>query len=642
MRDGALLAVACAAMAAAASRPALRAAPSPDDAAHPVGAAACASCHARVHADWTAGRHSRMVQPATPAAVRGDFAAREVRLRGLSYRLRRDGEAFFVTESYLTGSPVERRVDYTLGNRRVQHYLSRLEDGRIVVLPPSWDVQRREWFHNLDIVDPEESGGVRVQVWNAHCYGCHVSQQEKGYDPARRTYETRWMDFGTGCERCHGPGSRHVAARRAGWSPVPGEVVRPLDLPADRQTMVCAQCHSLRDIVSGRYVAGSDYFDHYMPILEYAQKQGPDPAWWVDGRPRRFSNDALGFWQSACHLEGGATCLSCHESAHLPDVDGARAPRAGGDASCLGCHPAVARDVPAHTRHRAGSAGSSCVECHMPPEVFSLRRSAMRDHTISIPAPTATARHGVPNACGTCHEGRSARWAEEALRRLWPAARASRALTRADAFAGGRAARPAALAGLLALAGDASEPFLVRANAVGHLRSYAAPSAIAAAERALGDAHPLVRAVAAFTLAEQRAGSRPAVRAAISDVSRIVRVAAAFALVSGGVTRLPGPEGAALGRAKREHAERAALLADDARTQLELGKFHLLDRDADAAAAALEAARRLDPALPGSAYLLGLARIAQGRSAEGRALLAAVPRTDPYHRAAAGILDKLE
>ena len=51
-----------------------------------------------------------------------------------------------------------------------------------------------------------------VQQWNKNCVGCHVSQQDNHYTPATRTYATAWVDFGTSCERCHGPGSAHVGA----------------------------------------------------------------------------------------------------------------------------------------------------------------------------------------------------------------------------------------------------------------------------------------------------------------------------------------------------------------------------------------------------------------------------------------------
>ena len=48
-----------------------------------VGAAKCAECHAAVHQTWSSARHSKMLQPATPATVLGDFSQSSVTLRGL-------------------------------------------------------------------------------------------------------------------------------------------------------------------------------------------------------------------------------------------------------------------------------------------------------------------------------------------------------------------------------------------------------------------------------------------------------------------------------------------------------------------------------------------------------------------------------
>src|SRR5262249_48967524 len=149
------------------------------------------------------------------------------------------------------------RVDYTLGSRRVQHYLTTLSDGRLVVLPPTWDVERREWFHNLDIVNPDESARNPVQVWNRNCFGCHVSGENKGYDAARNRYDTTWIDFGTTCERCHGPGGAHVAraAARQPSDRTTSTIVVATALTPERSTMVCAQCHSLRDITAPGFTA---------------------------------------------------------------------------------------------------------------------------------------------------------------------------------------------------------------------------------------------------------------------------------------------------------------------------------------------------------------------------------------------------
>ncbi|HYM22196.1 MAG TPA: multiheme c-type cytochrome, partial [Vicinamibacterales bacterium] len=189
-----------------------------------VGAAACAPCHAQIHATWTSGRHSKMIQRATPAAVEGDFSKGALTLRGHNYTVRARDGAYFISESELTGKAQEHRIDYTLGSRRIQHYLTTIDHGKIVVMAPSWDVQRGEWFHNADIIRPDEDDRLVVQQWNKSCVGCHVSRQDQHYDPATHTYATQWMDFGTSCERCHGPGAAHVK------QPTRQTIVRPTRL----------------------------------------------------------------------------------------------------------------------------------------------------------------------------------------------------------------------------------------------------------------------------------------------------------------------------------------------------------------------------------------------------------------------------
>ena len=242
-----------------------------------VGAQACAACHQQIHADWKGARHSKMIQPATAASVVGDFSKDSVTLKGKRYRLRVANGEYFISESYLTGKEQEHRVELTLGSRRIQHYLTTIERGSIIVLPPSWDVQRGEWFDNMDIVRPDENDQKPVQQWNKNCVGCHVSQQDNNYRAADRTYKTEWTDFGTSCERCHGPGSAHVQAYARGASGrAAGEhtIVRPTRLDPATSSMICAQCHSLRDIVAPGYTAGANYYDFFQPVLEYGSAQG--------------------------------------------------------------------------------------------------------------------------------------------------------------------------------------------------------------------------------------------------------------------------------------------------------------------------------------------------------------------------------
>ncbi len=621
-----------------------------------VGNEVCRSCHESAHAVWSSSRHSKMVQPAVPDAVRGDFEAGAVTLRNQEYRFRRQGSRFFITESFLTGAPMEHRVDYTLGNRRIQHYLATLEDGRVVVLPPSWDILREEWFHNLEIAAPdqkEEAGTVPVQLWNKNCFGCHVSDQVKGFRPAEGAYETSWLDFGTTCERCHGLGSRHVDryTHLAAYADDPQtHIVVQTRLDPKRNSMVCAQCHSFRDQMAFGFSAGDDYFDFFFPLLEYSEETSSDPTWYVDGKTRRFSTNALGVWQSECFVVGGATCTGCHTSAHRPEIENSPQLRPENNALCAGCHEAIAADASAHSFHPEGTSGTRCVECHMPRSVTSIR-ATMRDHSISVPSPENTMRHGVPNACNLCHTTETPAWAKARMDDWWgDTPRRRKVARRAMAYSGARDLSREALDALLSMSADAAEGPLNRANSTGHLARYIGDAetqevAVGAILRAAEDEHPLVRAVAALKLGEVRRADAPGIREVlirqITDETRSVRMNAAISLLNLGVRRLDGEAGEAFEQAKRRHAVRGAFFADDAPQQLNLGRLHVLDGNTVAAARAFEQSYRLDPSQPGIHFFMAVTRLSQSRVEDALRHLESVPPQDPFAAEAADLLRRI-
>jgi predicted CXXCH cytochrome family protein len=610
-----------------------------------VGASVCATCHRSVHDGWKSGRHSKMIQPATAASVEGDFSKTRITLRGQAFQLRVADGAYFITESNITGQPREHRVEYTLGSRRIQHYLTTIDRGRMIVLTPSWDVQRREWFDNMEIVRPDEDNRTPVQQWNKNCFGCHVSQQENNYQPANRTYATTWTDFGTSCERCHGPGSAHVERYRNGNHPAGDRaIVRPTSLDPKTSSMICAQCHSLRDVIAPGYRAGEDYFDHFQPVLEYGPRKESDPTYWVDGRPRRFSNDALGLWQSECYLRGGATCTTCHHDPHIPDVD--RNPQLGSssDALCIGCHKSIGEAVMSHTRHLAGSQGSSCVECHMPRTVLSIK-ARIRDHSMSLPTPENTVRFAIPNACNECHTDKKPSWAVDALAKWWPQGRRARLVERAVAFTGGRAGRPDALDPLIAIAADEKAGPLVQANAVGYLSNYPDSRSLSALVAAAKAEHPIIRSAALAGLGVATGDNvirRAALLAALDDPARAVRIAALAGLINQSAGPLEGEDRQRFRRVGLELAMEAQRHEDDAAMQHDLGLVRMLSGDLDPAADALQIAMGLEADRPSVRFLLGMVRLGQRRPDEALALLKQVPTSDPYYAAAQAQLKKLQ
>jgi tetratricopeptide (TPR) repeat protein len=592
-----------------------------------------------------------MMQPATAQSVIGNFAQGTVILHGATYRLSQLNGRYSVTESSLTGKPVQHRVEYTLGTRRIQHYLTTLPDGRIIILPITWDNVRKQWIDDADVGNPEEASGDPVQVWNKTCSSCHVSREQKNFDLERLRYDTKWQNLGVNCESCHGPGSEHVA--RATQTKALDAKTRVLlrqtivnlaRLDPARSTAVCAQCHSFRDTYAPGYEPGRDFYDFFMPVMQY-RLPAEDSAYWADGRPRWLSNEVFGLWQSECFLKGRATCVTCHSNSHDVNVERTPHVRPAANELCAGCHKAIAASATAHSHHAAGSAGSVCVNCHMPPTIVSLG-TLMRDHSMSIPVPENTLRHGIPNACNLCHQDKGPQWAAQQMDAWYGGDRSRQKLIRrADAFGAAQKGAPSAIPALLQMLDDRSLDPMIRGNAVGYLGSFPSdPSAYDAVLRAFQDSDPLVRATAASAIrprAAQREAVAPALASLLDDPVRTVRMSAVIALVAMGASKVPPENQQPFDRAKAEYAARAELYADNAQQQLAAGNFFLLAGDPDAAIAGFRAALKLDPAVPAQ-YSLALALERKGDFASARKLIAAIPANDRQYDAAQRLLTEIE
>src|SRR5579859_893234 len=614
------------------------------------GAEACAECHATVTRVWAEAHHSRTMQPATIQSVKGDFAQSHLLLHGSAFTLQLRENRFYITESELSGKPWEHRIEYTLGDRRFQHYLTTLSDGRILLLPPTWDVVRKKWDFDLDIGNPEESSVDPVQIWNKTCYACHVSQGQKNFELENLRYRTTWRDLGINCESCHGPGSEHIATGKsakvldaATRARLRASIRNPARLDAASSTAICAQCHSLRDVYADKFRAGANYDDFFTPVMEYRLPASEDPAYWPDGRPRQLSNEAFGLWQSQCFLKGGATCVTCHSHPHTPDVDRNPQLRPNNNALCTGCHAKIASNLSAHTHHAPKSSGSFCINCHMPATVASLN-ARMRDHSMSIPVPENTIRHDIPNACNLCHRDKDAAWSLKQVHSWYGDKSRRKLVRRADAFTQARQADPAAIPALQEILADVSGGPLIRANAAGYLGNFSNdPSAYDALLHSFADPEPLVRATAATAIrpsAAQREALATALVSLLKDPLRTVRMSAAIAMVAMGVRPFPGEDGERFERAKELYRARAELDSDDAQQQLAAGKFFFLSGDMAGAANAFRATLKLDPSIPAQ-YYLGRSLAEKGDYQSAREILNAIPRDDRQYDVAQRLLAEI-
>jgi hypothetical protein len=480
------------------------------------GSVVCQNCHTREYDKWADSIHGRMIQRANRTTVVSNVQARGGPATGKAWR----DDTLYITEN-----GVDNRVDYTLGNRRMQHYLTTRPNGEIDVLRTTWDIKRQQWFDSREIVLSAPANFV--QQWNTSCVYCHVTQQVqdvKGFDPQTLQYKTNWVESSATCERCHGPMSAHASAEYMGDAAA-SEVKTAT---AFDKLVICAQCHWPKTVLASGFNTTKSYFDFYSPALMHLDTDTTDPSWWVDGRPRRFSMEAAAFFQSGCFQSGKALCVNCHDP-HWNRTDGNDALMKNADRYCMDCHEG--KQVENHTHHPGASTGSSCVGCHMPHSVQGVK-ATMRDHSMSFPEPENTVRYGVPNACNECHSDQTPEWAAEKVEGWYPS-RSARPRLRAAAFSLARKNDPRAVNALIRLTSDPTENIQIRAAATGFLGRFPGDSSSRFLIALTRDSQPMVRIEAARALAMQPTpAAAKALAALLDDSYRAVRIYSAASLTS--------------------------------------------------------------------------------------------------------------
>ncbi|HVR75940.1 MAG TPA: tetratricopeptide repeat protein [Planctomycetota bacterium] len=549
------------------------------------GSAACGPCHPREVEAWRGSHHALAERPLDPARDGAAFhpprkvrhGSRESTIGADDGRLALETDGQGGVKAWFT--PVR-----VIGVAPLEQFLIPFPGGRFQAMSLAFDRLRDEWFDVFGTEDrqPHEWGywSSRGMTWNSMCATCHMTALEKGYDPARDAYSTKWVEAGVGCEACHGPlaghAGWHAKAKLKGMDPShepPG--LRPVNgkVTDPRIIDTCGTCHARRAELTGAFRPGDDFLDHFYPVL-------PDSTdtYYPDGQVRDENYEYGSFLLSRMHAEG-VRCVSCH------DPHTGRTRKQGNDL-CLGCHAGKIDPGP-HSRHDPAGTGGQCTACHMPVTVY-MQRHPRRDHGFTIPDPLLTREYGVPNACNRCHSDRTVEWAISAMaeRRSNAASRPSGA--RARAVARARLGLQEGFASLERLAREDRQPAwrAVAAGLLGHSSRH--PATHALLRDLLRDPSPLVRASAARALDPEEA--REGLRALLDDPVRIVRIEAAWALRR--ELRLDSRAGMDLDRQLREGC-------DQPQGALRLSMF-LLDRgDANGAASWIEKAVEWDPGSPG-------------------------------------------
>jgi len=397
--------------------------------------ATCARCHAEAFSKWHGTNHALANRPFDAEKDRATLPARMPFTPGAE-RI----EVFWKGSGAQAFSGDGKRLAPRgpavgiIGVEPLRQLLIDAGGGRFQVTPMAWDPAKREWF-DVFRDDPRRPGDWghwlgQGMNWNSNCAACHMTDYQKGFDLATGDYASRWGLQGISCVQCHRGAADH--ARRADRGEV-GTFTRAAPGPAQEN---CLSCHSRREDLTGNFVSGDRFHDHYRLSL-------PDEPglYFADGQILDEVFEAGSHHLGAMGGRSGIRCADCHDPHTLAPILPVE-----NDALCMRCHTTGLQNAPVivpanHTLHAPGSAGSRCISCHMPTRTY-MARDPRHDHSFPIPDPRLTKELGVPNACTSCHADKPLEWLIETAERFWgpgmnaarrPRARAVAAAQRGEA-----------------------------------------------------------------------------------------------------------------------------------------------------------------------------------------------------------------
>lgn len=276
-------------------------------------------------------------------------------------------------------------IAYEFGSgQRGRSYLVQRDD-QLHMSPLTWYSTAKRWDLSPGYSERNQHFERRVVEGCAQCHVGQVGWSSSGLPD--RVEKPAFLEASIGCERCHGPGERHIVWRRKHLSPGPDEsnrdpIVNPATLAPDRRESVCNECHLLgveRVLRAGRkdrdFRPGDDLSAIWVIYSRDSAGTGADSSMEAVSQVQQMRS-------SRCFEAGDGAfgCTSCHDPHRQPS---ASERTEFFRTRCLNCHAtSTPCSLPLGER-LSKSANDSCIDCHMPRQPTNdVPHTSQTDHRV--------------------------------------------------------------------------------------------------------------------------------------------------------------------------------------------------------------------------------------------------------------------
>lgn len=352
-----------------------------------VGMETCRSCHNNVYETYIRtgmGQSFGRANKEKSAARFTEHTAVYDTVNDLYYHPYWLDDTLFVQEYRLQGTDTShsftQRVDYVIGSG--QHTNSHLfsSNGFMYQAPITFYTQKKEWD-----MAPGFEGGFNSRfsrVIGHECMTCHNGLPEF-VEGSVNKYQH--IPVGIDCERCHGPGSVHVAQKRAGniidtSKYTDYTIVNPRNLDKDHQMSLCQRCH-LQGVAVLNKGKQWDDFKPGMDLKDVMNVFLPR----FKGAENEFimASQADRLRMSKCYTQTDMTCITCHN----PHISVNETPIDHFNSACTNCHAgneqASSKLLCSEEPAKIAAADNNCSGCHMPKSgSIDIPHISISDHYI--------------------------------------------------------------------------------------------------------------------------------------------------------------------------------------------------------------------------------------------------------------------
>ncbi|MBS1775965.1 MAG: pilus assembly protein TadD [Bacteroidetes bacterium] len=364
-----------------------------DSSAHYVGMNVCASCHADIYASFMKTGMGQSFGYATQSKSSADFGPHAIvydTIADFYYKPFWQNDSLYIMEYRLVGMDTVHKlvqhIDYIVGSG--QHTNSHIfsQNGYLYQAPITFYTQKRKW----DLAPGFERGNNKrfSRMIESECMTCH-----NAYPDWVAGSQNKFLHVKTGidCERCHGPGSIHVAEKQAGHivdtSKAPDySIVNPRRLSTELQNNVCQRCHLQGVAVLND---GKSFFD-FRPGMQLSEVMNVFMPEYEGGTDKMImASHVERMKKSKCYLNSGKmSCITCHN----PHVSIKFTPRNQFLNACFSCHQPINQKDKNSLMDSHGCSEietiratqkNDCITCHMPRNgSIDIPHVAVTDHYI--------------------------------------------------------------------------------------------------------------------------------------------------------------------------------------------------------------------------------------------------------------------